>query len=722
MDPIFLTLGFTSVIGQIVLMRELVAVFYGNELVFGLILAWWLLWEALGAWGLGRWAERHRWGNRALALALTFAGLALPLQIILTRSIRDLLGTTPGALVPLGQIILAIGILLAAYCLLHGLSFSLGARLLSPQSAGRAYAVESAGAVAGGALFSFILIHLLDPFQVMLLVTVGAWIVVLSLTRISRPLILLIILLGGVAIALPAGAWLDRTTLNRQWPHLLFAEDSRYGRLTITGLGGQRAFFENGLLAFETESTFPEQVVHLPLLAYSLPQRVLLIGGGVSGDLLEIFKHDVAAVTYVELDPLVIESARTHLPPEQAAVLSDPRLDLIYQDGRRYTKGSQEQFDVIILDLPEPSTGQLNRFFTLEFFQEVKAILVDGGVFSLGLPSAENYWNPELARRNASVYRTLRQVFPTVVVTPGDHNFILATADDPFPSPTVLAQRLDQRGINTRWVTSNYLEFLFKGDRFFTVQADLERASDAKLNRDLTPICYYYDLALWVSRFGRGFRGWFETTSLLRIGWLVLPLIVATAVLWGRRRTTALGLVGGAGFAGMTLQIVLLLAFQALHGYVYHQVGLLVTAFMAGLALGAGVISRQMSRARMRWLAVIQAGMAIFALMLAATLPLGLPVPALTFPVLAAAAGALTGAVFPLAVFLFPSDDYPSIRTGGVAGLLYGADLVGGCVGAIGASVVLVPVMGVIQTCVTVALVAGVGALLSLHPSFTNAC
>ncbi len=720
------TLGFTSIIGQVVLMRELVAVFYGNELVLGLILAWWLLWEAAGAWGLGRRADRHGWGRRALAFTLTLTGLALPVQIFLTRSMRDLLGVMPGAFVPLGQMAWAVGLVLAPYCLLHGLGFSLAARLLpagSPASsgdlAGKAYACESAGAVAGGALFSFILIERLDPFQVLLLASAVTLVVVLRYwvlgirdwvlgIRDSGFVILTLVL--AVLVALPLGDRLHRATLERQWPRLVFADDSRYGRLTITALGGQRAFFENGLLAFETESTFPEEVIHLPLLAHLAPRRVLLIGGGVAGDLAELFKHDVSEVVYLELDPLVIEAARAYLPPEQATILDDPRLALIYQDGRRYVKNSRERFDVIVVDLPEPATGQLNRFYTLEFFREVRALLAEEGVFSLGLPSAENYWNPELARRNASVYHTLRQVFPWVTVTPGDHNFFLATTGAPLPGAAVLGERFEARGIATRWVTPQYLDFLLTGDRFQAVQTELAAAGDVRLNRDLAPVCYFYDLALWASRFGSGLRGTFETTSLLRLGWLLIPLALLLAFSWRRRRTIGPLIVGGTGFAGMTLQVSLLLAFQALHGYVYHQVGLLVTAFMAGLALGAGVARGRGRGASAKGLLGVQGGVLVFALALAVLLPLGLPAPGLSFPLLAGVAGALTGAVFPLAAALSAGED----RAGGVAGLLYGADLTGGCLGALLASAVLVPVLGVVQTCLAVALVGGAGLLLSL--------
>jgi spermidine synthase len=716
---ILATLGFSSIIGQVVLMRELVAVFYGNELVLGLILAWWLLWEAVGVWGLGRRAARHDWGRRALILALGLAALALPLQVTLARSARDLMGTTPGASIPLNQIAWATGAIMAPYCLAHGLAFSLAARLLAQshdQAAGRAYAYESAGAVVGGALFSFVLVERLDPFQVILLTSTVTALVAVS-SKWPPVLRLSSFVLATIA-ALLLGVQLHQVTLARQWPRLVFADDSRYGRLTITGLGEQRAFFENGLLAFETESTFPEEVVHLPLLAHPAPRRVLLIGGGVAGDLRELFKHDLEKVVYLELDPLVIQAARAHLPPQQAALLDDPRLTLIYQDGRHYTKHSQERFDVVIVDLPAPATGQLNRFYTIEFFQEVKAILAPGGVFSLGLPSAENYWNSELLRRNASVYHTLRQVFipyhgdfANVLITPGDQNFFLVTAREPLPGPAVLAQRLQARNIATRWVTPEYVDFLLTGDRFQTVQASLESASAVKLNRDLSPICYFYDLALWVSRFGSGLRGLFETTSLLRLVWLLPPLLAGLVALWGRHKAVSLALVGGTGFAGMTVQVVLLLTFQALHGYVYHLVGLLVTAFMAGLALGASGKWQVASAKEMVW---VQGGMVVYGLVLALCLPLGVPAPEVVFPLLAGVAGVLTGAVFPLAAALYHSPARGAGDTGRVAGLLYGADLMGGCVGALLASVVLVPVLGVVQTCLAVALIAGLGALLAL--------
>jgi spermidine synthase len=474
--------GFISIIAQIVLMRELVATFYGNELLFGLVLMAWLAWVAVGAWALARLAARLELG--AFRAGLILAGALLLLQIALVRDVRTLLGVTPGAFVEFDSMVAAVILIPAPFCLLIGFLFTLGAQLTIEQggTGGQAYAWESVGALVGGALFSFAIIRWLDPFQTALLVAsvnlvVAAGLLLSyrfrfsTLSRLTLLFALVPLLLGSFLL----GRTLHETTLRWGWSDLAFAADSPYGRLTIQARDGQRVFFENGLLAFETQGTFPEEVAHFPLLAHPDPRGVLLIGGGVAGDLREILKHPISHVTYVELDPTLIDAARAHLPPGDAAVLDDARVTLIYADGRRYVKqrsdlirkrspgsglaggaarrnmdGPSHPFDVIILDLPEPSTGALNRFYTREFFAEVRTILDQGGIFALGLPSAENYWSPELARRNGSVYHTLRTVFPEVLVLPGEHNFFLASGVPLEADPRGLAKRLEGRGIEAR--------------------------------------------------------------------------------------------------------------------------------------------------------------------------------------------------------------------------------------------------------------------------------
>ncbi|MFN3762271.1 MAG: spermidine synthase, partial [Anaerolineae bacterium] len=584
-----LALGFTTTVAQVLLIRELVAVFYGNELVLGLILAAWLAWGALGAGVAGRFVSCS---HRSVAGGLVLLGLLPALQMLLVRAARGLLRVPPGALVEFGPMVGTVVLAVAPVCLLGGALFPLLARRLAEtgRPAGQAYLWECAGAAVGGTLFSFVLVRYLDPFQTAALILaadLSAALLVASrlpATRFRLPAIGSLLTATGFLLTAPL---LHRATLRWQWSDLAFAADSPYGRIVVQARDSQRIFYENGILMFETQGDRPEEVVHPPLLAHPAPREVLLIGGAAAGNLRETLRHPGVHVTVVESDPLLLRAARLHLPPDEAALLDDPRVTVVLADGRRFVQTARRTFDVVILDLPEPSTAALNRFYTEEFFREVRAVLNPGGVLALGLPAAENYWSPELARRNGSVYHTLRAVFPYVLALPGETTYFLASADPLEADPTLWGRRLAERGIAPRWVTAAYIRYLFTTDRFAQVREALEGTAGVRLNRDLTPICYYYDLALWLSRFTPRLRGFFERTDVLRLGWVALALAVPVGLARWRRRWAVPTAVGGAGLAGMMLEVVVLLAFQVRYGSLYAQVSLIVAAYMVGMVLGS---------------------------------------------------------------------------------------------------------------------------------------
>ncbi|NIM92131.1 MAG: hypothetical protein GTO18_00235 [Anaerolineales bacterium] len=723
------TIGFTSTISQLVLMRELVATFYGNELLYGLILAVWLAWVAIGAWGLALTLEQ-RMNRKGFILGIVIIGVLLPLQITFVRSAPTLLGVPSGAFVEFWPMVGVIIASLAPICLLSGLLFTTGARLAIDQgfSGGQAYVWESVGALVGGLLFSFLLLRWVNPYQSAFLATtlslsVAGYLSLRDTPGPARAGITLLSFIVILAIAFTLGEQINTETLRRQWDDLAYAGDSPYGRLTILARNGQRVFFQNGSLAFETQGTFPEEVIHFPLLLHPEPARVLLIGGGIGGDLRELLKHPIREVVYVEIDPLLISAALSHLPAQEAAVLRDPRVSLILTDGRLFVgqlreaihSGSETPFDVIILDLPEPSTGTLNRFYTEEFFTEVRDILQPAGIFSLGLPSAENYLSPELVRRNGSVYHTLNSIFNEALVLPGEHNFFITSNQSLPQEPGVLSNRLIQRGIDTQWVTPAYIEYIFTTDRFDGLRTLLEETRGVRLNRDLTPICYYYDLTLWLSRIYPGLRNVFEGASLINLWWIALPLGLAIAITRWRRNWAIPVAIAALGFILMTLEVVILLSFQVLHGSLFASVSLIVTAFMAGLALGGVIGNRVLTlwknspqKSTKITFIVVQGIVVIFIGLILLLLTLNTPIPAFVFPVLALSTGIFGGLVFPLAVALYPIEAKHGV------GVIYGTDLVGGCLGALMSAVILVPLLGIPQTCVAIVLLGLAGILIML--------
>jgi spermidine synthase len=348
----------------------------------------------------------------------------------------------------------------------------------------------------------------------------------------------------------------------------------------------------------------------------------------------------------------------------------------------------------------------------MEFFEEVKETIEDDGLFALGLPSAENYWSPELARRNASVFHTLSSVYPYVLVTPGEHNFFLASRVPLEADAFKLSEELKQRGIDTDWVSPEYLEYLFTTDRFSQVRQEIEGLKGVRLNRDMEPICYYYDLSLWLSLFYPHLRSPFEGATYLSLWWMALPLLGLVLLVRRRRQWFIPAVLAGMGFMGMTLQLILLFTFQVLHGYLYAQVNLLIAAFMAGLALGAWSGNTQLSRNQVnvvklaiKGLLSVEVGALMLSLLLWLLIRERLWIPAVVFPLLGVLIGALAGMAYPLAVASYRQGH----ATG--AGLLYGADLVGACLGALLGAIFLIPILGIPMTCVVVAVISLAGIL-----------
>jgi spermidine synthase len=319
------------------------------------------------------------------------------------------------------------------------------------------------------------------------------------------------------------------------------------------------------------------------------------------------------------------------------------------------------------------------------------------------------------------VYHTLRSVFPQVLVLPGEQNFFLASSAPLEADPRVLAARLQARGVETRWVTPDYVNYMFTTDRFAQVQRQLDTLAGVRLNTDLAPISTYYGLMLWLSRFYPGLGVSYPPSGLDRpvISPLALAgvaglLAVALALARWRGRGVPLA-IGAIGLAGMTLEVAILLAFQFLHGYLYGEVSVMMTAFMAGLALGAAggnwLSARPavQSGSRIKR-ALLGAGlaMAVYSAAFAFVVQSPIPAPVLTFPLLTLLAGALAGMAYPLALALIATRGE---SPGRAAAMLYAADLVGGCLGALLGAVILIPVLGIPQTCWAIALVTLAGLL-----------
>ncbi len=731
--PIVLV-GLTAIIGQIVLLRELIVVFNGNEISLGIILATWLLWTAAGSGLASRFALAQSNAVKRAAVFECALGVSLPMTVWAVPASKAFFQTVPGELVGPWPMLLTCLVCLSVFCVLSGCLFAVVARMYQQQrrvnasrASSSAYLLEGAGSALGGIVASFILLPFLDHFQIAALVALLNLGMAAMLLWGSEPKRIGAIFLVTAALAwgvsMYVAPYVRESSLARSWHgfKLLESRDSIYGNLAVTKTGDIRTIYDNGVIvASAPDEAAAEESVHYALLEHPAPKAVLLIGGGANGSITQVLKHPtVERLDYVELDPALVSMATTFFPAQWASVATDGRVRIHYADGRLYLRTTHDRFDVIVLALPEPQTAQLNRFYTVEFFRSAREHLNPGGLLALQLRASEDYISPVLADFLRCIHRSLQEVFSYISVIPGEsmHFFAARQPGVLTEDPQELIARGLARKLETRYVREYFIPFRMMPDRMQQIRQLLQPTAATPANRDFAPIAYYFDVILWSSQFRGSSYAWFREAARfpfwrvlggILIALLALSLPFAHGLTREKRLSVASACcVAATGFTLMALQLFLLLAFQSIYGYVYHQLAILLGMFMAGIAVGSWIGLHHLRR---RDQTLPLAAMAVTQLLLALAGPLLLLFVALlsrvpgaqgtwllahiVFPALALLCGMLGGLQFPIATEIYLGQRHK--RTG--LGMLYAVDLLGGCVGALWLSSYLIPVFGFWRT------------------------
>jgi spermidine synthase len=682
--PPFL-LGFLALSFQIYLLREFSVHFYGNEITFGFILSSWLLWGGLGS----LLAPKISWDISRLPYIYYFVILMFPVCLILLRFSRFILQTLPGEITGITPM-LFFSLMLSLI-----ISFPLGATfvfnaLLLKGNVSQVYLMESLGSAVAGLAVYFLFIPAFSNWQATAIIggLVSLAVFQYQLDRKTAVYLLFILLFLAAFWAF------DLPSQKIYWQpfEMTDSKDTPFGKLQVIQTKETLSLYNNTLLNY----SFPnlassEESIHFALLQRPQAEKILLIGGGAGGSLRQILKYPNAHVDYVEIDPEIIRLSLKHLPQLERDALEDPRVEIYFRDGRRFLKTSPGNYDVIILNLPDPSTAQLNRFYTKEFFSRVKQKLNANGIFSFRVSSAENYISHELQDFLASLYFTLKEVFHEIAIVPGDANIFLASSDPISLDHQELAQKIDQLNLNNSYVSSHSLFSRLSPLRVGLLREKLEQGRKS-INLDLIPISYYYNSVLWNSQFQGLESSLFRLTSRLGSFWLLdvplIGLLLIMALLGWRHKKTSYFLLPLAvmGLTTITVEIIMLIAFQAFYGYLYQKVALLFASFMVGLFLGA---LRGKNRRKKGYLELLIVQFGFILILFLLLFWLKSQPPELFFFLYLVFLGYLGGDLFIVSnhLYLKETKNY---------GAGYGLDLLGSFLGALAVSSLLIPLFGLL--------------------------
>ena len=170
-------LGLGGIIAQVILLRELLVVFYGNELCVGIILANWLILEAIGSFFGGRYIETSKRKIESFVVVQIIFSLFFPLAVYFSRTFKSIWGFIPFEGLGVFSVFVVSGAILSVVAITHGALFSFGCKIFSQvsreekaASVGRVYVYEVLGTLAGGILLTYLLIPYFSSFQIVFVI------------------------------------------------------------------------------------------------------------------------------------------------------------------------------------------------------------------------------------------------------------------------------------------------------------------------------------------------------------------------------------------------------------------------------------------------------------------------------------------------------------------------------------------------------------------------
>jgi len=652
--------GLFSIAAQTLLFREFITTFEGNDISVGIFFGSWFLWVGLGAILVYRAKAFAEILLRNIEFLFLSYLPAFILELLLTIEARQLAGVESYVLLPIRTILLLSIIVNAPVSIITGMLFPIACRWVAPVrnsitsnhtaqegktsnglgppcflakarrgAVSRVYILEAAGSFCGGlgttillgAGFSLARVFLILAFIVSVPVS---WV---QLGKAKRwiwavmPVCILACLLAGA----------DRPVMQQvriiKWAKL-FPGDVPYGAFQTAQAEylygahhGQWVAVREG----STCETLPDhesagRVAAIGLCQNPDAQRVLVVGSGL-GLCYELLRlPQIERVTWAHCDSEYVQQVGNFVPAEFK--ISDRRFDRVAGDIRSLLAQKKRYYDIVILDLPEATSSVLNRYYTLEFYRQVKESLRADGVLAVRVAGGENIMGTELINLGASTKLTLAKVFSRLVLTPGEDTwFIASNSENTTGDPASLRDRFAKIEGAADVFSPQALLSVYLPDR---AQAALENYARADLperlliNRDSRPLTHLYSLLLAAKQSGTPVTRFVKYLALAGPSAFIIPLLIfiilrvtyVTSRVMRRASFENLNkihntqysilntsfdssfLVFSAGWIGIGVVIVLMYLYQTRFGSLYLHIGVISSLFMVGLTAGAAIISR----------------------------------------------------------------------------------------------------------------------------------
>ncbi|MCI0471180.1 MAG: hypothetical protein L0Y73_05940 [Candidatus Aminicenantes bacterium] len=762
-------IGFFSLISQTILIREFLVVIYGNEIILGVLFFNWLMGIFAGSLCGAVAADKYKNPLLLFVVSIFAMCLLMPAAVVCARLLYAISGTAPGTYIGFFKVFLFSGIFVIPPVFFIGFSFPIAARLQAADDPGRnekvqrvsrVYIFEAAGFLCGGVIYTFLLVGRFNPYFIAclaILPLLGVLAVILRQAKYHKALILTVILLAldSGALISPLNGKIDRFTIEKRWQSvsqtpLVYSVDSKYQNIAAAG------FFKRCGLYLNTMFTalIPEEEENKILAAHLFCQhpqakRALIIGDALTGLAKHLSAYDLDKIVSVEIDPLVVKTILKFLPAAEKQVLQDKRFSIVIADGRKYVKdlGSRPpSFDIVFLNTAEPATLLSNRYYTMDFFLDLAGIMPPDGVVVSRITSSENYGKGLVGEYTAAIYHTIAAVFPHIVIAPGTYNYIFASRKKSSLShdPEILANRYTKTGVKPGKLGLIFRS-LYPEDKTKFIESVLANSPRRTINRDEQPRANFYFSKIIGWYAGSNLQGLLDFLEKIEfkilLAFLLFLLLARLLYIYRRKAKSAarepidgrlmrfhiLLAVFCCGAAGLAMELVIIYIFQAIFGYIYHVIGLIIALFMSGLPAGAVFADFLLIKKKfkievraIRLIIIMQISLALLALFIGQAGKLFInrsAVDQILLFFLTVLVGFAVGMLFPLALGIYLSREK---KTGRAAGLVNACDHLGAAGAALFMGALFLPLLGIFKICLLTAACLLASAILLTTDMFAR--
>ena len=611
-QSVALYLGFSSSIAQVLLIRELLTIFRGNEFIIGMIFTGWFLGIFFGA-KYNSEAPRSVL-ERRVSLSLLLLPVVLLIMLYVIHFIPLVFPRTPGTFFSLTTEFMLSLLFTIPVSFFVGYFFPPIVTILSEtykeKSGGAIYLIESFGAFAGGILFSYLLVDTLNPIGIVAILLFLA--LLLFSVRFPKKWFYLFLLLPLLLFhyAEEGEKAVFKYIWNRTQSSTLIAyERTRYQTISLGFNESQISVYGDGVVYYTIPDRYESRsVFHLiQSLRHNGNDEILIFGVGPGSIPYNLVRTDLRQLYYFEIDP---QLWHTIVPYHQRFYPQGPedrKLDVITQDLRYYLSTADKKFDMIVCFPPVPHNAMINRFYTREFYELCRSRLKPDGVFLTSLSGFSSYIDAEQKNFIASIYKGFIDVFPSHLRSSGETMYLIG-AKKPGRLPATSGRLIADYGKKIRQLSEYPLERTIMQNfnpmelKGFFEPTHIQQFDDVigpllpsvAENRDKMPHAYWNYIL----------HSAFQEQSLLyhllkhyELFVIALLLITSMVLFNLKRRYGTEQFLGGliiyaVGMVNMSVVLLMIMLYQNFYGVVYYRISLINALFMLGLTAGSFLANR----------------------------------------------------------------------------------------------------------------------------------